>query len=594
MTPPRAAPIFFGPPPRSLFGWLHRPSLAQANIGLVICNPIGYEAVCAHRSLRHFAAAAAAAGIPALRFDYDGSGDSAGGDIDPDRLRAWIASIHAAIQELKAHTNVTQVCLLGVRLGATLAMLAAAEREDVAGVAVIAPVIGVRAYLRELRALALAGKQIEPPAWANVMPDLQETAGFALTPATRQELTGIDLLKQPARRGQVLVIDRDDMPPSTAWLEHLRGGGAQVQHLRLPGYTQMMLDAHETEIPQQMIAAVVGWTSQLRSAAPATVATAAEARVTAQFDVPTLDGQRIEVRETATFLDATRTVFGMVTAPAVVDPKPTLIMLLNSGAVHHIGPNRLYVALARLWAARGAIVLRMDLSGLGDSATRPGEPENVVYSERAREDIEAALNWMRQHYDVGQCHAVGLCSGAYHGFKFAAAGPALTSIVAINPLTFAARPGMKLAFPDHRIAADAMRYRRNAFDWSSWKKLLTGGVDMTGLVKVLAHRLAGSFNNAARDLARGLNVPLRNDLGTELQRLSRHNTDMLFVFAAEEPGLDMLRGGGGSAFRKLQRQGHLEVATVEGADHTFTTHWARERLISILTAHLQHQTADRS
>src|SRR5207245_1595647 len=72
-----------------------------APLGLVLCNPFGYEAICAHRTLRHFAEAAADAGIPALRFDYDGTGDSVGEDLEPDRLSAWIASVHRAAETLR-------------------------------------------------------------------------------------------------------------------------------------------------------------------------------------------------------------------------------------------------------------------------------------------------------------------------------------------------------------------------------------------------------------------------------------------------------------------------------------------------------------
>jgi len=82
---PRAAP--------RLFGWLHLPSGGQASdTGLVICKPFGYEALCGHRSLRAFAEMAAAIGVPALRFDYLGSGDSAEIDPDADQIDTWSAT----------------------------------------------------------------------------------------------------------------------------------------------------------------------------------------------------------------------------------------------------------------------------------------------------------------------------------------------------------------------------------------------------------------------------------------------------------------------------------------------------------------------
>ena len=54
MTAPRAEPVYFGPDDRPLFGWIHRPQrAARYSLGLVLCNPFGYEAICAHRALRH-------------------------------------------------------------------------------------------------------------------------------------------------------------------------------------------------------------------------------------------------------------------------------------------------------------------------------------------------------------------------------------------------------------------------------------------------------------------------------------------------------------------------------------------------------------
>jgi predicted alpha/beta hydrolase len=72
-------PMFFGPEGRPLFGWLYRPPPERAlGAGLVICNPFGNEALCAHRTIRHLSARAAGAGFAVLRFDYDGTGDSTG------------------------------------------------------------------------------------------------------------------------------------------------------------------------------------------------------------------------------------------------------------------------------------------------------------------------------------------------------------------------------------------------------------------------------------------------------------------------------------------------------------------------------------
>lgn len=597
MTPLRAEPFFFGPQQRPLFGWLH-PAPVPSPLGLVICNPLGYEAVCSHRSVQAFAAAAASNGIPALRFDYDGTGDSAGDDLDPQRLASWLQNIRNAVEVLKQKCGVHQVCLLGIRMGATLAALVGAESPEIAGLIAVAPVVDVRAYLRELRALSLAGTHPEPPSWAKPAPDLQESAGFAFTRETRDALASINLVKNPLGSANglknVLVIDRDDLAGNTAWVEQLRQAGAQVEHQRLPGYTQMMLDSHEAAVPSQMVTSAAAWLAQHRDAlahSSGEICFPANCRLGAAAQFPVATASRsAQVRETAMFLDSGETVFGVLTEPAAAPGKPLpLVLLLNSGAVHHIGPNRMYVTLARSWAAAGILVLRMDFSGLGDSRSFPGEPDNQVYTKRATQDIAAALTTLRERYSVSECHAIGLCSGAYHGFKAAVAGIPFNSVVAINPLTFSWRAGMSLAFPEYRIAADVMRYRKNAFQLESWTKLFKGQVDLLELSQVLVRRIAKVTVNAARNLVRRLHIYLPNDLGTELWKISEQRTTLLFVFAQGEPGLDLLRGGGGVVVDRLQHHGTLRIQIIDSADHTFTPRWARERLVEVLDAHIRHR-----
>jgi len=86
-----------------------------------------------------------------------------------------------------------------------------------------------------------------------------------------------------------------------------------------------------------------------------------------------------------------------------------VIIILNSGLLHKVGPFRLSVNLARKLAIVGYRVLRFDISGIGDSRMRiskSGEDFSVA-------DVQSAMNYLDESFGVGRCYVlIGLCSGA--------------------------------------------------------------------------------------------------------------------------------------------------------------------------------------
>lgn len=586
MKPATATPVYFGPPERPLFGWLHRPPETTADVGLVICAPFGYEAVCTHRTLRHLAIGAALAGVATLRFDYDGDGDSAGSQSDPGRLASWVNSVREAVVELQRQTGVQRICLLGVRLGALLALLAADGLVEICACAAIAPVISGRAYLRELRALSMARAQSTPPGTAE--PGALEVAGFVLTDETREALSGIDLAQlgaTPLR--SALILDRDDIAASGTLTQRLESLGVEVTTEKFTGYVQMMLDAHESEVPSQMLERAIQWISRLatfvqREAGSNTVL---EPRSTARM-LATSDLNSPIIRESAMSL-GDGPMFCILCEPhQATVPVRGVLLLLNSGAVHHIGPNRMFVEFSRIFAGEGFAVLRLDLSGIGDSFPRPGKPDNEVYGSSALEDVAAAVRFLRERFDGADIHCIGICSGAYHGLKAAAQGQPLRSVTVINPLTFFWEPGMSLGQPAYQLTAEAIRYRQTALKLGSWLKVLRGRVNSTAALKVILRRAAHRLHDQRRELCRWLRLPLKNDLAAELRIIAKHHTMIFFVFSASDPGLAMLHEQGGGLVKRLQVQGRLCIDVIDHADHTFTARWAQRSLLKILDARL--------
>lgn len=584
-----SGPLYFpGETPR-LFGWLHVPPAERvADVGLVICQPFGAEAMCGHRSLRAFADMAAAAGVPALRFDYLGTGDSANIDPDADQIEAWCRDVLAAADELTRRTGVTRVCLLGFRLGALLATLAAARSDCVDGLILVAPVISGPRYLQELRTTRLAALSGATDA---VVPGAgsMEVSGYPVSGATSSALSRVDLAAQGAPHvSAMLVIDRDDLPGARAWIDGLSGHGVQIEYTALPGFVQMMITAPPiTLVPHAIIAVAREWLLRFVSVrsrstnqhgASRESGSAAAAAPVLPLPAGGIDGAPCE---RAVRFGAGGMIFGIVTEPYGDERRRRAVVLVNNGADYHIGSARMSVSLARHWARRGYCVLRMDLTGLGDSDTRPGRPQNEVFPPTAVEDVRAAIEFMRERYQVGDLTIFGLCSGAYHALRAGVAALPLNRIFMVNPQIFSWKEGTPV---DAITVADVVRapaaYRERALSVAHWRKLLAGKVDVARIVKICFRRVVLSLESTLRGVVRLMGVRLPSDLGWQLEQIAARGVQTTIVFARGDPGIELLRMQGGSAVKRLGERCRVHI--IDCGDHTFSSSSSRAVLEEVV------------
>jgi pimeloyl-ACP methyl ester carboxylesterase len=168
-------------------------------LAVVVCNPFGEEALRAHRIYRVLARKLAQEGIPVLRFDYSGSGDSMG-DSGSVSLAAWTKDVGAAVGELRKQSKASEVALFGLGLGGSIAALASSET-GVRRVIAWDPVIDGRAYLRELAVSHVRymeselGRPLTPPA-EDFVP--REALGHPLSERMIQELSKLHLVERPS------------------------------------------------------------------------------------------------------------------------------------------------------------------------------------------------------------------------------------------------------------------------------------------------------------------------------------------------------------------------------------------------------------
>lgn len=590
----RTRPVFFGPRAaegRALFGWFHTPSgeARPARRAVVLCAPLGYEAICAYPALRTMAERLAAAGFPVLRFDYDGTGDSAGSDEDPGRVRAWLDSIGAAIDEVRTLSGVDEVCLFGVRMGATLALLAASERGDVDRLVLWNAVTSGRAYVRELKAFRrLAEQNGELTARPKPEGDTsEESGGFLINGETVAKLGEINLLKLAKRPAEkVLVIARDDVPSDDKLAHALEELGASTSHRPIAGFTEMMVAPHKSIFPEAVCAAVIEW---LSAGADTQVDVPAGRRAI----VPSTARDRALVapgiyEETIRFGEANG-FFGVLTEPAAGATRGTpLLVFTNTAGNYRVGPNRMYVAMARKLAERGFASVRIDVSGIGDSLVWRDAAENHPYADRLITDVRAVIEHLRSRRRADRFGVVGLCSGAFVGYHAALADPAITSIVLINLQIFEWEEGMSLEVNPLTRRDRSEYYKRRLFTKEIWLKMARGEVD----VRRALEDIGGSVVDRARGkLARiAARLPNAAARGSAVARafdsLGERGVDTLLVFSENDPGIDNLNEKVGASLQALQRRPSFTIATVDGADHSFTPLWAQAELDQVIVSHL--------
>ena len=144
------------------------------------------------------------------------------------------------------------------------------------------------------------------------------------------------------------------------------------------------------------------------------------------------------MREEAVLFGKTRSFVGVVTIPQQdgKESNHTAIILLNAGLVHHVGPNRLYVNLARKLAAKGFVVFRFDYSGIGDSRSRE---DNLPYSESRLDETREALDFLNETRGSKRFVLMGICSGAIDAFTSSREDPRVTGIGLISTYCSSAR-----------------------------------------------------------------------------------------------------------------------------------------------------------
>lgn len=228
--------FFFGSAASPLYGVHHEPtSTARRQAAVLVCYPIGREYMRCHRALVRFCDRLSASGYHVLRFDYFGTGDSAGDNGDGN-VDQWVANTRMAAQELRDIAGTERISILGVRLGAAIATLAAAMEKEVDTLLLWDPVVDGNSYLDQLLEMhsAFVTDLDRFPRGRDSGPDLSgdELVGMTCPPTMRQSIQGIDMTRiGPVDANMVYIIGTTEHSGFADMQRHLEHDNVKSEYI---------------------------------------------------------------------------------------------------------------------------------------------------------------------------------------------------------------------------------------------------------------------------------------------------------------------------------------------------------------------------
>ncbi len=505
------------------FGWFHP---GETSRGVVLCGPVGEEADFVHGVWRDFAEELAEAGLSTLRFEYPGLGNSLDLDEGCDPATAWVDSVKAATRWLKTETAIEDVVIVGMRLGAGLALRYAEETGGVSRLALIAPVASGTAFQRELKLLArlnVPGAAAERE-WA-----APSEAATVFTAEATFDVASLRFGRGGERPAQeVLILSTNGSGAAATLGDRIAATGAQVIQEGFPGYAALMVRPEAALYPEVAFGKVVDWLSQNLGPGKAPLNHGAR---------PWPPGASLSppgAREAAHVFRDSAPLFGILCRSDFPREGAPGIVFLNTGAVPHAGMNRLWVSMARRYAAMGFTSLRFDISGVGESRARSTRADTRPNMQKAIADVGDAIGWL-QAQGCSTITLIGFCWGAQLACNVALEDDRVRRLIMIN----AARQFWDIE-TDSEPPRSLNTYLRLLCDSAKWKSLREGAISLAevagfaGRLVIETVRSAYQCHVGGRDRSDEATRKLRSLTARGVEAAIFHGEDDTFLSEIED------------------------------------------------------------
>ncbi|MBA9901830.1 serine aminopeptidase domain-containing protein [Burkholderia cepacia] len=559
-------------------GWLHEGNRTH---GIVICEPLGHEALWLHKLVRSLAEHLSDRGFPVLRFHYPASGDSLGDESDPDRFGKMLGSVQSAVQALRERVTVDHLTLVGVRAGAAVALLAADGIPGLTRFIALAPVVRGRGYLRELSVVAQHWLDNAPPTVRCAVRDEKplNILGHLYPDDLVEALRRIDLRQIAGQLGtlpaRALLVDAP-YGDSATLSDALQARGVEVKVHACTDWADAMREPLWSRLPEALLDTVADWLDDDPDPIVRACAQCTDAGVV-------LKGKESIERIVRV---GPQQMVGVLCEPAegIMRAAAPTLLITNTAANPRIADGRLAVRLARSLAAQGICSLRIDASGIGDSGARARDnQQDIPYSDQVITDMVSAADWLKEHghYKVV---SFGICSGAYTSLHAASNGQ-FAGAIAVNLQVFVWPRGETLTNVIKNQTNSMRGYLASLRSAGKWRRLLRSGRDLRPVLRGLSRFLVDFMSVPIMRIAERVGrYPGKDTPRGLLRDMSARGIRTHLVYGMLDPGVDTLVRHFGPASRAFAHLPNISVDLQESVDHSLHGTAAAQYVIDRCTA----------
>lgn len=246
-------------------------------------------------------------------------------------------------------------------------------------------------------------------------------------------------------------------------------------------------------------------------------------------------------------------------------------LLFNAGLIHHIGPNRIYVKLARRLARMGIKTLRFDFSGIGDSGPRT---DKLPANDSILDDARQAMDELDQNWGAKAFICIGLCAGAAAAAQVSLADNRVKKLIMINP--------MLPVSPQSKLMQKSVYYYKSAlFNPRSWFKLISLRSNCLSILKAIHINIKVKFR------PHSMHKDEPSEILTALKHFFHHmkteGIQLFMLFSEDEIGEQYFQAIVSSEYNLLKQSGQMKTKKLVGADHLVTSLACQQDLTESIT-----------